>query len=81
MFLQTICNFRLPSDSKAIYIVKELTYYLDLLIYIVAVYINKSVAYFNQWKCLVINKFQSEFQNNLSSIVSYDQLPTKRCSG
>ena len=41
--------------------------------YKIGVSFNKPVAYFNLWKCLVINKFQPELQNNLSSIISYDK--------
>ena len=66
-------KFRLPSHNKIPFIIKQLTYDLDLFIYKVAVSFNKPVAYFNQWKCLVIKKFQSELKNNLFSILSYNK--------
>ena len=66
-------KFRLPSHNKVTSIVKQFTYVLDLFIYKVVVSFNKPAAYFNEWKYLVINKFQSESQNNLSSIILYSK--------
>ena len=66
-------KFRLPSHNKVTSNVKQLTYDLDLFTRKVAVSFNKPIAYFNQWKCLVLNKFQSKLQNNLSSTISYEK--------
>ena len=66
-------KFRLPSHNKETFIDKQLTYDLDLFMHKVSASFNKPFEYFNQCKCLVINKFQSELQNNSSSIVSCDK--------
>ena len=66
-------KFRLSSQYKVTSFVKQLIWDLNLFINKVAFSFNKPVAYFNQLKCLVINKFQSDLLNNLSYIVSFDE--------
>ena len=48
-------------------------YDLGLFIYKLFVSYNKPLAFFNQWKCLVINKFKIALKNNSSHIVSFNK--------
>ena len=66
-------KYRLPSHSNANSILKQLTYDLDLFIYKISVSYNKPIEFFNQWKCLVIDKFKIALKNNSSHIVSFNK--------
>ena len=66
-------KYRLPSHTNANSILKQLTYDLDLFIYKISVSYNKPIEFFNQWKCLVIDKFKIALKNNSSHIVSFNK--------
>ena len=66
-------KYRLSSHTNANSILKKLIYDLDLFIYKLSTSYNKPIAFFNQWKCLVINEFKISLKNNSSHIVSFNK--------
>ena len=66
-------RYRLSSHTNANSTLKQLMYDLELFIYKLSVSSNKPITFFNEWKCLVINKFKIALKINLSRIVSYNK--------
>ena len=65
-------KFRIPSKTNINAILKQFTYDLYLYIYKISIYYNKSTAYFNQWRCLVIKVFLNYLKQKSSNIESYN---------
>lgn len=65
-------KFRLPSKSTYKQIIAQFTYDIDLFIYKISVSYNKPIAFFDEWKHLVIMKLHSYLQLHASNIVSYN---------
>ena len=61
-------KFITPSCTNAI--LKQFTYDLDLYIYELSSSYHKSIAYFNQRRCLVIKQLLKELKQKSSFIVS-----------
>ena len=62
-------KFKTPSGTHINDMLKQLTYDIDLYIQKVSSYYDKPVAYFKQWRCLVLK----ESKQKSSSIVSYNE--------
>ena len=57
-------KYRTLSCTNINAILKQFTYDLDLHIYKISSY-NKPIAYFNQWRCLIIKELLKELKRNL----------------
>ena len=63
-------EFRPLSSTSINDLIEKLTYDLDLYMYKIPSSYNKPVAYFYQWKCLVLKISLHELKQNSFSIVS-----------
>ena len=65
---------RTPFTTNINNILKQFTYDTDLHIYKISLSYNKPIAYFNQWKFLVLNELLNKLKQKSSSIVSYSKV-------